>query len=64
MSALLSNSVFSPAWNGALGGAHTVRGVSDDASQRTERVDNSMKFSGLASTTAVVNYTISGTTET
>ena len=27
-------------------------------------IDNSMKFSGLASTTAVVNYTISGTTET
>ena len=27
-------------------------------------IDNSMKFSGKASTTAVVNYTISGTTET
>ena len=27
-------------------------------------IDNSMKFSGLASTTAVVNYPISGTTET
>ena len=27
-------------------------------------IDNDMKFSGKASTTALVNYTISGTTET
>ncbi len=41
--------------------AGTSRAIMDFQGQV---IDNSMKFSGKAGTTAVINYTISGTTET